>query len=98
MQREISNRIGEICYVAPMTRPACLTLAPLVFGVALGGLLRLSFAASVAKACDCASDAFWVLGDVVVDGPAVQWPKDGHLYPDNLNLWAEGFSAKVPYK
>jgi hypothetical protein len=81
-----------------MTKSAALILAPLVFGAALGLLLRLSFAASVAKACDCSPDALWVLGDVAVEGPAVQWPKDGHLYPGNLNLWAEGFSIKVAYK
>jgi hypothetical protein len=80
-----------------MTKSLGPILAPLVIGALLGGLLRVSGAISVAQACSCAFDGFWVVNEVRVEGPAVPWPSDGHLYPDRLELWADGLSIEVPY-
>jgi hypothetical protein len=50
-----------------------------------------------AQACDCAGDGFWVVEDVEVEGAEAPWPKDGHLYPERLSLWAEGTSVDLVY-
>ncbi len=52
---------------------------------------------SGAQACSCVPDEFWVVEDVTVTGAVADFPTDGHLYPDRLHLWAEGFLLDLEY-
>lgn len=50
-----------------------------------------------ARACECGGDSFWVVEDVAVQGAVADWPAEGHLYPDRLQLWAAGFHLELDY-
>jgi hypothetical protein len=51
----------------------------------------------VARACTCSSDGTWVVEDVTVEGAPADFPTSGHLYPDRLHLWGEGFELDLVY-
>lgn len=76
------------------------TLIRLVLAPFLGAALITTLFTQplpVAWACECVGDAFWVVDDVTVQGADAPWPKDGHLYPDRLSLWAQGFKFDLEY-
>lgn len=75
--------------------PTKLILIPFFAGlVAASVFSRLE---PVAEALDCVPDEYWVVDEVVVEGEAVPWPGDGHLYPNQLSLWTDGYSVDVEY-
>ena len=72
-----------------------LVVAPFAGACLLG--LSLGMAWRTAQACECVGDSFWVVQDVTVEGAAADFPTEGHLYPDRLKLWAEGFQLALEY-
>lgn len=78
-----------------MRRLVWLVIAPFGGAALLTALMgpRLP----TAHACSCVNDQFWVVEDVTVEGAPADFPTDGHLYPDRLHLWAEGFQVDLEY-
>ena len=75
-------------------RPRLLWLFPFVIGVVLGSGLGARLRA---HACECVPDGFWVLERAAVDANDPVWPAEGHVYPDQLSLWAPGENLTVEY-
>jgi hypothetical protein len=89
--------MGARVTLGPVPKLISPLLAPLLFGVTIGCLLRVHLTERNAFACSCVGDGFWVIDAVTVEGPQLSWPSDGQLYPDSLALWANGFSLKLFY-
>jgi len=78
-----------------MQRLVWLVLAPFVGAGIVTTLVGPRLHA--AHACSCVPDQFWVVEDVTVEGAPAAFPANGHLYPDRLHLWAEGFQVDLEY-
>lgn len=78
-----------------MRRLIWLVVPPFIGGALLTALFGPSLPSALA--CECVGDHFWVVEDVTITGADADWPKNGHLYPDRLNLWAEGFRLDLEY-
>lgn len=78
-----------------MRRLVSIVAAPFVGAALLTAMVGPQL--PIAHACECVGDSFWVVEDVTVTGAAADFPTEGHLYPDRLNLWAEGVRLDVGY-
>lgn len=73
-----------------------LIIAPFLAAAAVTTLF-ITKPLPVAWACECVGDDFWVVDDVTTEGEDAPWPKDGHLYPGRLSLWAQNVKFDLEY-